>query len=650
MPKHVWPEIDDRTLTQVGSALFSQRWAIATPAGGWPRRIGIAEAALARRFQCAHAVTLNNGSAALVLALQALGIGPGSRVLLPALTWIGCITAVFRVGAQPVLCDSAEDRLTANMAYPIRENIDAIIAIPLYSQLVDLAAIRAAYPGCLVILDVSHVSCSPALGRPLRDADILASSLQASKALTCGEGGFAGTNDPILAKRIEGLRTDGRIVTGDPASGGATLAPHGMLHGANHALSEVAAGLLLDQLDRFDDQCRRRSAGGQILLAELERLKVDHFADPDCVAGGVHYGIPVRVAADPQRVIEHAEKRLGLKLDRCYPPLPDGPLYQPASESLYRGIAIDPSPTPNARRWYETIVVVPHQILLEAPGILTSLAQCLAGRDPIDPVLDAPPPGVTVIMVTDGRRDKLGEALASVDAQQYAGPIRVLLILDRCDPAELNLGDSRHPVQRLRVDLDSAMSAIARVARLRDMAVRLCETELVCFLDDDNRWAPDHLESLHAAMRRAGVPAAHCWRRLVPREGADWNGDSFPWLEQGSAAERAQFEACRELGIIEPGSRIVRDTASARTAEADASMVDLGGWLLRTDLLRLFGISATPPGFDRPIDGVGEDDILLRQFKAAAIPIACTQKVTLDYVLGGFSNDKARRSLGWATS
>lgn len=647
LPQHSWPEIDNGSLTQVGAALLSQRWAIATPAGGWPRRIGLAEAELARRFQCEHAVTLSNGSAALVLALQALGIGPGSRVLLPALTWVGCITAVFRVGAQPVLCDSAEDQLTANMTDPIRENIDAIIAIPLYSQLVDLAAIRAAYPGCSVILDLSHVSCSPALGRPLRDADILASSLQASKALTCGEGGFAATDDPIVAKRIEGLRTDGRMVTGAPASGASTLAPHGRLHGANHALSEIAAGLLLDQLDRFDDQCRRRAVGGQILLAELARLGIDHFSDPDCVAGGVHYGIPIRVAENPKRVVEIVEDRLGLKLDRCYPPLPEGPLYQPAAEPLYRDIEIDSPPTPNARRWYETIVVVPHQILLEAPEKLASLARCLAGRGPIDAVRDTPLPSVTVIMVTDGRRNTLDRALASVEDQHFAGPIRVLLILDRCDPAELNLGAIRHPFQLLRIDLDAAMPAIDRVARLRDMAVRLCETELVCFLDDDNRWEPYHLDSLYAAMRRADVPAAHCWRRLVPREGADWNGESFPWLDHGSSAERAKFEACRELGIITPGSRIVRDTAIAGPAGADASMVDLGAWLLRTDLLRLFGISATPPGFDGPVDGVGEDDILLGQLKAAAIPITCTEQVTLAYALGGFSNDKARRSLGW---
>lgn len=649
MPTQFWPEIDDGTLTQVGAALLSQRWAVATPAGGWPRRIGLAEAELARRFQCAHALTLCNGSAALVLALQALGIGAGSRVLLPALTWVGCITAVLRVGAQPVLCDSEADRLTANMVDPVRERIDAIIAIPLYSQLVDLAAIRAAYPGCPIILDLSHVSCSASLGRPLRDADILASSLQASKALTCGEGGFAGTDDPVLAKRIEGLRTDGRIATGDPAGKDTVLAPHGMLHGANYALSEVAAGLLLGQLDRFDAQCWRRAAGGQLLIAELERLGVDHYADPDCVAGGVHYGIPVRVTEDPRHVLDAIEARLGLKLDRCYPPLPEGPLYRPESEPRYRDIAIESPPTPNARRWHETIVVVPHQLLLAAPDTLTSLAQCLAGRDPID-ARTAPPPSVTVIMVSDGRRDTLGAALASVDAQHFAGAVRVLLILDRCDPADLDLGDCRHPVEQLRIDLDATLPAIARVARLRDMALRLCETELVCFLDDDNRWAPDHLETLHAAMRSHGVPAAHCWRRLVPQAGADWNGDSFPWLDHGSAAERAQFDLCRTLGIIEPGSRIVRDTASAGTPDADASMVDLGGWLLRTDLLRLFGISATPPGFDRPIDGVGEDDILLARLKAAAIPIACTEKVTLDYVLGGFSNDQARRSLGWAAA
>ena len=156
------------------------------------------------------------------------------------------------------------------------------------------------------------------------------------------------------------------------------------------------------------------------------------------------------------------------------------------------------------------------------------------------------------------------------------------------------------------------------------MALRLCDTELVAFLDDDNWWAPDHVESLHAEMLRSQVPAVHCWRRIAAEDGSTWHGDKFPWLDAGSDRERSQFEACTRLGIIEPGSDIVRDTARAELGGEDAGMVDLGGWLLRTDLLRMFGISAVPDACEAPMDGVGEDDILLAQLKSVGIPIACT--------------------------
>ena len=637
----LWPEHDARTARALGVAALSRRWAVATPAGAWPRRIALAEAALARRFGCAHAVTVANGSAALVIAMQALEIGPGDRVLLPAFTWVGCITSVLRLGAVPVLCDASPDRLTAAMTGPVREAIDAIIAIPLYAQTVDMAALRAAYPAAKIICDLSHLSCSPALGAPLDHADALVSSLQASKALTCGEGGFVGTNDAVLARRLEALRTDGRIVEAGE------LRPLGAVHGANYALSEISAGLLLDQIARLDDQSARRAEGGLFLLDRLDALGVRYYADRHVVAGGLHYGIAVEAGGGvPTQAMADVLARTGLRLGRCYPALLDGPLCDPAREARYRGIAIPAVATPNARHWHESLVQIPQEVFLAGRADLERLACCLAGRPfAMAARADAVWPDVTVVVVTDGRRPTLARALASVAAQTFGGNIRLLIVLDRCERAAIDLPVLAIPIDGLRIDLDCG-TVVERVARLRDMALRLCESDLVCFLDDDNCWAPEHLDSLFAAMRRDDVPAAHSWRRLRCADGTAWDGTAFPWLDHGSARERALFEACRASGIIEPGSDIVRDTASAGDFP-DAAMIDLGAWLFRTDLLRLHGLSAFRDGAATVEEGIGEDDVLLASLKASFVPIACTGEPTLEYWLGGFSNAAAVRDDAW---
>jgi dTDP-4-amino-4,6-dideoxygalactose transaminase len=628
--------------------MLSRRWAVATPPGAWPRRIELAEQALARRFGCAHAITVCNGSAALVVAMQALRIGPGDRVLLPAFTWVGCITAVLRLGAMPVLCDTQATRLTAQMTEPRHADIAAILAIPLYAQTLDMAALRAAYPDARIVCDLSHLSSSPALGDPLEYADLLISSLQSSKVLTCGEGGFIGTNDAELAQRMQALRTDGRVFKDDALR--PYNSPRRAAHGANYAMSEITAGLLLDQLDRLDDQRARRATGGLYLRERLSALGLSDYADAPVIEAGLHYGLPVAPAQGSgqslTQVIERVLACTGLRLDRCYPALLEGALCQPDAEPRYRHIAIPYCPAPNARHWHDALVLVPQEVLLAPRTQLDALARCLA-RQPVATrrAQDADPPDVTVIMVTDGTRPTLARALISVTRQSYAGKLRVLMVLDRCAREALELPPVPLPLDTLRIDLNSA-TVIERVAQLRDMALRLCDTDLVCFLDDDNCWTPDHLQSLFLTMQRDGVPAAHCWRRIRAVDGQPWDGSHFPWLTRGSPRERAQFDACRMQGTIQPESDIVRDTARPNGPN-DAGMVDLGAWLIRTDLLRLHGLTARPDGAQAPQDGVGEDDILLARLRAGHVPIACSDQPTLEYWLGGFSNNEIVRERAW---
>ena len=248
-------------------------------------------------------------------------------------------------------------------------------------------------------------------------------------------------------------------------------------------------------------------------------------------------------------------------------------------------------------------------------------------------------------MHTDGERDTLDRALASVAKQDYRGEIRILLVCDRCDAPSQKCAV---PVQAVRIDLPEKV-VITRLAKLRDIAIRLAETPLLCFLDDDNWWEHNHLSSLVATMNNTGAHAAHSWRTLHFDDGSTFDGSFFPWLERNTPDERSRFQTCLRNKMIIPGDSIVRDQSHPDEG-GDSGMVDLGAWLLDTEIARLHGFSGVPHGAKRPTLGVGEDDILLAQLVKSNTLIACSRQATLHYQLGGFSNAPQTQAKGWGVS
>ncbi|MGW4246888.1 DegT/DnrJ/EryC1/StrS family aminotransferase, partial [Nocardia sp. NPDC004722] len=105
-PWPAWPQYDARTESELIAALRSSRWSVSwySPQGGKSRERLFAEA-FARYNGSAHGVSVDHGSGGLVIALEALGIGPGDEVIVPAMTWVAPATAVLRVGALPILVD-----------------------------------------------------------------------------------------------------------------------------------------------------------------------------------------------------------------------------------------------------------------------------------------------------------------------------------------------------------------------------------------------------------------------------------------------------------------------------------------------------------------------------------------------------------------
>ena len=159
-----------------------------------------------------HAVSVCNGTAALHLALHALGIGPGDEVLVPSLTFVASANAVAYTGARPVFADVDPDTWCIDphdAAALVTERTRAVMPVHLYGHPADMDAINAlaARHGLLVIEDAAEAHGAQVGGRSAGALGRIGSfSFYANKIVTTGEGGMLTTDDAALAARCRMLR------------------------------------------------------------------------------------------------------------------------------------------------------------------------------------------------------------------------------------------------------------------------------------------------------------------------------------------------------------------------------------------------------------------------------------------------------------
>lgn len=232
------------------------------------------EQRFAARVGRKHGVAVCNGTAALDAAVDALGIGPGDEVILPAFTIISCIGQIVRAGARPVLVDS--DPVTWNMDVgqieaKITPRTRAIMAVHIYGLPVDMDPLLdlARRHGLKVIEDAAEMHGQTYKGRPCGSlGDISTFSFYPNKHVTTGEGGMIVTDDDALAETCRSLRNlcfeaRRRFV-------------HERL-GWNLRMTNLQAALGLAQLERLDEfvaRKRRMGARYDALLAGLGRAQL----------------------------------------------------------------------------------------------------------------------------------------------------------------------------------------------------------------------------------------------------------------------------------------------------------------------------------------------------------------------------------------
>lgn len=229
--------------------------------------------ALAEHFQVRHAISVVNGTVALILLLKALDIQ--GEVITPAFTFSATAQSLLWAGLKPVFCDvDAESQMltAAGVTKAITPATVAILGVHIWGRACDPIALEelAAERGLKLIFDAAHATSCTFAGRRIGgfgDAEIF--SFHATKVLNGAEGGCITTNNDALAARLRVMRSfhDG---TGDPS---------GLLR-MNAKMSEAQAAMTLlglDAIDGFIAENRARYERYRTNLAHIPGIRfLDH--------------------------------------------------------------------------------------------------------------------------------------------------------------------------------------------------------------------------------------------------------------------------------------------------------------------------------------------------------------------------------------
>jgi len=214
-----------------------------------------------------YGVAVSSGTAALHLALAALGIGVGDEVIVPSLTFVASVNAVLYVGATLVCVDitSPHDFSIAPQALEraITPATNAVMVVHYGGYPADMAAIAPAIAGrdIAVVKDAAHAPGAQLDGRALGSfGDTGCFGFFANKNMTTGEGGMLITSRQDVYKWVCRLRSHGMTtVTWDRHRGHASIYDV-VDFGFNYRTSEINAALGLTQLQKLPVNTQRRRA------------------------------------------------------------------------------------------------------------------------------------------------------------------------------------------------------------------------------------------------------------------------------------------------------------------------------------------------------------------------------------------------------
>jgi dTDP-4-amino-4,6-dideoxygalactose transaminase len=310
--------------------------------------VGEFEAAFARYCGAGHAVSVRTGTDALVLALRALGVGPGDEVITAANSFFATAEAISHAGATPVLADVDDQTLlidAADAARRVTARTRAIIPVHLFGQLADMAAIAAlADAHGLRVLEDSAQAHGATRGawRAGSAAAIAAFSFYPTKNLgALGEGGAITTRDPELAEVIKQLRDHGQAGRHDHVEVG--------YNARLDALQCACLSISLARLDAGNAKRRALAARYRAGLAGVPGVRLVAEA-PD--SAPVYHLMIVRVDAARRDAIRDALAKAGVATAVHYP----RPIHL---QRAYAHLGAGPGSCPVAERAADEMISLP---------------------------------------------------------------------------------------------------------------------------------------------------------------------------------------------------------------------------------------------------------------------------------------------------
>jgi perosamine synthetase len=245
-----WPELGAEELAALAEVLASGYLTMGP-------KVPEFEAVLADVCATEYAVAVASGTAALHLAIRALGISEDDEVIVPAYTFPATANAVVLAGARPVLVDVNPRTMNVDPARvydAVTERTRAVIAVHLFGRPLDWEELQSAVPPEIALIeDAAGALGASWRGMPCGGLGLMGClSFHPRKVVTTGEGGAVTTSDPDLADVVRAMRHHG-------------IVPHGAFDivepSTNYRLSDLQSAIGITQVARLDQ-----------LLAERRRV------------------------------------------------------------------------------------------------------------------------------------------------------------------------------------------------------------------------------------------------------------------------------------------------------------------------------------------------------------------------------------------
>jgi dTDP-4-amino-4,6-dideoxygalactose transaminase len=263
-------------------------------------KVGEFESELARACEVEHALAVSSGTAALHLAVLALGLQPGDEVIVPAYTFPATANVVALAGLRPVLVDVDPETMNIDPAQiEVGRRTRAVLAVHLFGRPAPIADLPDSVP---LLEDAAGALGARYRGQACGGLGLLGClSFHPRKIVTTGEGGAVTTNDASVALEVAAGRNHGwrSLVPPDlPAPG------------LNYRLSDILCAVGLPQIRRLDELLAART---RIADGYTERLRGLPVSLPSADDGDVHGWQAYVIQVDERDRVLHALRAQGIE-------------------------------------------------------------------------------------------------------------------------------------------------------------------------------------------------------------------------------------------------------------------------------------------------------------------------------------------------